>query len=112
MDGYGNLAFFLGVGATAFTVWVLGTAGGFLVALGVSPGFEEALRFILPGYFAGLLAAEMKGWTTPVICLLSLIAAVPGALVSSAWGWIITASVIASAGWGIEEWKSRASKSF
>jgi predicted branched-subunit amino acid permease len=112
MDGYGNLAFFLGVGATAFTVWVFGTAGGFLVALGVSPGFEEALRFILPGYFAGLLAAEMKGWTTPVICLLSLIAAVPGALVSSAWGWIITASVIASAGWGIEEWKSRASKSF
>jgi predicted branched-subunit amino acid permease len=111
-DGYGNLAFFLGVGASAFTIWVFGTASGFLLALGVPPGFEEALRFILPGYFAGLLVAEMKGWTTPVICLLSLIAAVPGALVSSAWGWITTATVIAVVSWGIEEWKLRASRSF
>jgi predicted branched-subunit amino acid permease len=109
-DGYGNLAFFLGVGATAFTVWVVGTASGFLVALGFPPGFEEALRFILPGYFAGLLVAEMKGLTTPVVCLLSLVAAVPGALVSSAWGWIITATVIAALGWCLEEWKLHASK--
>jgi predicted branched-subunit amino acid permease len=109
-DGYGNLAFFLGVGVTAFTVWVVGTASGFLVALGFPPGFEEALRFILPGYFAGLLVAEMKGLTTPVVCLLSLVAAVPGALVSSAWGWIITATVIAALGWCFEEWKLHASK--
>ncbi|HEX2229386.1 MAG TPA: AzlC family ABC transporter permease [Candidatus Binatia bacterium] len=112
VDGYANLAFFLGVGATAFTVWVLGTVSGFLVAFGVPPGFEEALRFILPGYFAGLLVAEMKGWTMPLICLFSLIAAVPGALASTAWGWIITATAIAAAGWIIDEWKSRASKLF
>jgi predicted branched-subunit amino acid permease len=111
IDGYGNLAFFLGVGATAFTVWVLGTASGFLVALGVPPGFEEALRFILPGYFAGLLIAEMKGRTTPVICGLSLIAAIPGALVSPAWGWILSATAIATLGWSLEEWKLHASKS-
>ena len=108
IDGYGNLAFFLGVGATAFTVWVIGTASGFLVALGVPPGFEEAFRFILPGYFAGLLVAEVKGWTMPVICALSLIASVPGALVSPAWGWIVAATVIATLGWGIEEWKRHA----
>ena len=112
VDGYANLAFFLGVGATAFTVWVLGTVSGFLVAFGVPPGFEEVLRFILPGYFAGLLVAEMKGWTMPLICLLSLIAAIPGALASTAWGWIITATAIATAGWIIDEWKSRASKSY
>ena len=110
VDGYANLAFFLGVGATAFTVWVLGTVSGFLVAFGVPPGFEEALRFILPGYFAGLLVAEMKGWTMPLICLLSLIAAVPGAAASTAWGWIITATDIAIVGWIIDEWKSPASK--
>jgi len=84
---------------------------GFLVALGVPRGFEEALRFILPGYFAGLLVAEMKGWATPVICLLSVIAAVPGALASAAWGWIISATVIASLSWGFEEWKLHGSKS-
>ena len=111
IDGYGNLAFFLGVGATAFTVWVVGTASGFLMALGVPPGFEEALRFILPGYFAGLLVAEMKGWNMPVICLLSLVAAVPGALASSAWGWIVAATVVATVGWGIEEWRLHASRS-
>jgi len=110
-DGSGNLAFFLGIGATAFAVWVAGSASGFLVALGVPRGFEEALRFILPGYFAGLLVAEMKGWATPVICLLSVIAAVPGALASAAWGWIISATVIASLSWGFEEWKLHGSKS-
>ena len=41
---------------------------GFTVALGFPPGFEEALKFILPGYFAGLLVVEMKGWMMPLIC--------------------------------------------
>ena len=31
-DGYGNLAFFLGVGLSSFLVWVTGTAGGFVAA--------------------------------------------------------------------------------
>src|SRR5919106_2130734 len=51
-DGHGNLAFFLGVGVTSFMVWVTGTAAGFAVALGLPPGLEEAIKFILPGYFA------------------------------------------------------------
>jgi predicted branched-subunit amino acid permease len=82
-DGNGNLAFFLGVGATSFTVWVGGTAAGFTAAFSFPPGIEEALKFILPGYFAGLLVAEMKGRTMPAICSLSLVAAIPGALVAA-----------------------------
>jgi len=111
-DGYGNLAFFLGVGATSFLVWVTGTAVGFGVALGFPPGFEEVLRFILPGYFAGLLVVEMKGWAMPLICLGSLTAAVAGAWISPGWGWLATAIFVATLGWGVEEWNSRASKLF
>ena len=105
-DSYGNLAFFLGVGVTSFVVWVTGTAGGFLAAFGFPPGFEEALKFILPGYFASLLVVEMKGWAMPLICLGSVIAALPGALVSPVWGWLVTALLVATLGWGLEEWKS------
>jgi len=109
-DGYGNLAFFLGVGVTSFVVWLAGTAGGFLAAFGFSADFEKALKFILPGYFAGLLVVEMKGWAMPLICLGSLIAALPGALVSPGWGWLVTAVLVATVGWGLEEWKLPASK--
>ena len=110
VDGYGNLAFFLGVGVTSFLVWVTGTAGGFVAAFGFPAGFEEALKFILPGYFAGLLVVEMKGWAMPLICLASLIAALPGALLSPGWGWLVTAILVATFGWGLEEWKLRASR--
>jgi len=110
-DGYGNLVFFLGVGVTSFTVWVIGTGAGFAVALGFPPGFEEALKFILPGYFAGLLVVEMKGWAMPLVCFASLIAALSGAVISPGWGWLVTAVVAASLIWGLEEWKFRASKS-
>ena len=109
-DGRGNLAFFLGVGVTSFLVWVTGTAGGFVAAFGFPPGFEEALKFILPGYFAGLLVVEMKGWAMPLICLGSLIAALPGAALSPGWGWLVTAIVVATVGWGLEAWKLRASR--
>ncbi len=109
--GYGNLAFFLGVGVTSFTVWVVGTGAGFGVALGFTSDYDEALRFILPGYFAGLLVVEMKGWAMPLICAGSLIAALPGALASPGWGWLIMAIVVATLVWGVEEWKLRASKS-
>ena len=109
-DGYGNLAFFLGVGVSSFLVWVSGTAGGFVAAFGFPPGFEEALKFILPGYFAGLLVVEMKGWAMPLVCFGSLVVAVPGALASPGWGWLVTAILVATLGWGLEEWKSRASK--
>jgi predicted branched-subunit amino acid permease len=110
-DGYGNLAFFLGVGASSFAVWVVGTTVGYGVALGFPAGFEEVLRFILPGYFAGLLVVEMRGWAMPLVCLLALIVAVPGALASPGWGWLLTAIVAALLIWRLEEWKTRASKS-
>jgi predicted branched-subunit amino acid permease len=109
--GYGNLAFFLGVGVTAFTVWVVGSVTGFIVALGFPAGFEEPLKFILPGYFAGLLVVEMKGWTMPLICAVSLIAALPGAATSPGWGWLATSFVVALVGWGLEEWNLHAAKS-
>ena len=38
-NGYGNLAFFLGVGTTAYSIWVIGTAVGFGVALGFPSRF-------------------------------------------------------------------------
>jgi predicted branched-subunit amino acid permease len=106
--GYGNLGFFVGVGATSFTVWVAGTTAGYGVALNVPPGFDEALKFILPGYFAGLLVAEMKGWTMPLICLASIVTAIPGALFNPGWGWLAMAAIIAILGWGSEKWLSRA----
>ena len=109
-DGYSNLAFFLGVGMTSFVVWVTGSAVGFGLALGFPADFDEALRFILPGYFAGLLVVEMKSWTMGLICLGSLMAALPGALASQEWGWLIMAIGVATLGWGIERWKLRAAK--
>jgi predicted branched-subunit amino acid permease len=108
-DGYGNLAFFLGVGASSFVVWVIGSAVGYAVALGFPAGFEEALKFILPGYFAGLLAVEMRGWAMPVVCLAALLSAVPGALASPGWGWLVTATLVAILVWGAEQWKYRES---
>ena len=111
MAGYGRLAFFLGVGATSFTVWAIGTAAGFAAARAVPPGFEEALKFILPGYFAGLLAVEIKSRTMALVCGLSLITAIPGALASHGWGWLVTAIGAAILVWGWEQWSLRVSKS-
>jgi predicted branched-subunit amino acid permease len=107
-DGYGNLGFFVGVGATSFLVWVGGTAAGYGVALGFPAGFEEALKFILPGYFAGLLVTDMKGRTMPLICLASIFTAIPGAMFNPGWGWLATAAMIAVLGWSLEKWLSRA----
>src|SRR5262245_38095752 len=107
-DGYGNLGFFVGVGATAFCVWVAGSAAGYRLSLVFPPGFEEALKFILPGYFAGLLVAEMKDATMPLICLASMAAAIPGAMLDPGWGWLVTAALIAVIGWCLEKWLCRA----
>jgi predicted branched-subunit amino acid permease len=109
IEGYKNVAFFLGVGATSFLIWVLGTGVGYGIALGFPPGFEEVLKFILPGYFTGLLVVEMKGRAMPLICGASLLAAIPGALVSPGWGWLATAVAVATLGWALEQWKTRAS---
>lgn len=109
-SGYRHLGFFLGVGATSFAVWVVGTGIGYGAALNFPSGFEEPLKFILPGYFAGLLAVETRGKAVALVCLASLFAAVPGALASPAWGWLATATTVAAIGWGAEEWNSRAAK--
>jgi predicted branched-subunit amino acid permease len=111
-DGEYNLHFFLGVAMTSFSVWVLGTSAGYGFAQGISGEFEEALKFILPGYFASLLVIEMRGWVMPLICLLSIIAAVPGSLADPAWGWIATAVGAAAFGWSLEQWTKRESGSF
>jgi predicted branched-subunit amino acid permease len=91
--------------------WVTGTVLGFSVALGFPPGFEEALKFILPGYFAGLLVVEMKGWMMPLVCAVSLIAAIPSASASPSWGWLVVSCIVAFVGWGSEEWNLRAARS-
>jgi predicted branched-subunit amino acid permease len=109
-DGECNLYFFLGVGMTSYLVWVMGTGAGYGVALGVPHDFDEALKFILPGYFAGLLIVETRGWTTRLICLVSLIVAVPAALTHAGWGWIIAATLIATAGWVLELWMQHGSR--
>jgi hypothetical protein len=41
------------------------------------------------------------------VCLLSFAVAVPAALWNTDWGWMITAILIATAGWRIEEWLRR-----
>lgn len=109
-DGEPNLHFFLGVGMTSFLVWVVGTGAGYAVALGVPAGFDEALKFILPGYFAGLLAVEIRDPTMRLMCLVSLAAAVPAALISTVWGWLTTAALIATLGWSWELWIRRGFK--
>ena len=106
--GERNLGFFLGVGVTSFTVWVAGTAVGYWAALHVPPGFEEGMKFILPGYFACLLASEVKGRMAALVCVASLILAVPGALWNPDWGWMVTALLVATTVWGMEEWTRRA----
>ena len=67
-------------------------------------GFEEGLKFILPGYFAGLLVVDMNGRVMPLICLASLIATIPATLLSPDWGWIAMAIVVAMVGWSVEQW--------
>jgi predicted branched-subunit amino acid permease len=111
-DGDRDLDVFLGVGTTAFVVWVAGSGVGYGVALTVPAGFEEVLKFILPGYFAGLLVVDMRGWATPFICLASLVAALAAPLLNADWGWIATALGVTVLGWSLESWICADSASF
>ena len=106
--GRGNFDYFLGVAVTSFSVWVIGAGVGYWAALHVPPGYEEALKFMLPGYFACILTAELKGRVAILICLLSFLAAIPGALASPGWGWLMTALAIGTLGWVMEPWIRRA----
>ena len=55
--------------------------------------------------------AYLKNLAMPLICVGSLIAALPGAVASQEWGWLVMALVVATLGWGIEQWKLPAAKS-
>lgn len=106
--GRENFRYFLGLAITSFSVWVLGAGVGYWAALHVPSGYEEALKFMLPGYFACIITAELKGRVAILICLTAFLAATPGALLSPDWGWLITALMIGTAGWQIERWIQRA----
>lgn len=106
-----NLRYFLGVALTSFSVWVSGSAFGYLAALRVPAGFEEILKFILPGYFACLLAVEVRGRTARAVVLLSVFAAGLGMLWDAVWGWLILVIIVGSAAWGVEAWIRRDSPS-
>ncbi len=100
-----NLRYFLGVALFSFTVWVIGSGLGYGVALSVPAGFEEGLRFMLPGYFACMLVTEVKGRIMWLIIIASFFAAVPGSLLSPDWGWLWTTLIVVTIGWGMEQWR-------
>jgi len=100
-----NLSFFLGIGMTAFCVWVAGTAVGYWAALSIPTGFEEVFKFILPAYFACILVIDLRGRMPAAVCILSFLVAVPAALWNVDWGWMIAAITVATIGWRIEEWR-------
>ena len=108
--GRSNFHYFLGLATTSFSVWVVGTGVGYWAALHVPAGFEEGLKFMLPGYFASILTAELKGKSALLIVMASFLAAVPGALRNTDWGWLVTALAIGTLGWGMEEWIQRGSR--
>lgn len=105
--GRENFHFFLGLAVTSFSVWVVGTGVGYWAALHVPPGFEEGLKFMLPGYFACLLTMELRGKAALLIGVASFVAATPGALLNPNWGWLVTALAIGTLGWGMEQWIQR-----
>lgn len=103
-SGDDNHRYFLGVGLTNFSVWVLGSGIGYWVALRVPQELDEGLKFIVPGYFACMLATEAYQRIALLICAASFFAALPAALLNPHWGWLVTAFIIATVGWGLEEW--------
>jgi predicted branched-subunit amino acid permease len=107
-NGRANIDFFLGVGVTSFAIWVAGSAAGFEIAHALPQSFDEGLRFILPGYFAGLITMDLRSRTMAAICLSSLILTVPAIMWSPDWGWIVITVAIATAGWSFETWTRRA----
>jgi len=102
-----NLDFFLGIGTTACCVWVAGTALGYWAALKMPRGYEEGLKFILPAYFASVIALDLRDSTAVVVCVVALLAALPAALWNADWGWMLAAIAVATIGWRIDEWRRR-----
>ncbi|HEY3303104.1 MAG TPA: AzlC family ABC transporter permease [Candidatus Binatia bacterium] len=100
-----HLSFFLGIGMTAWCVWVAGTAAGYWAALSIPAGFEEVFKFILPAYFACILVVDLREPIAAAVCIVAFLAAVPAALWNLDWGWMIAAIVVATIAWRIEEWR-------
>ncbi|HWP33994.1 MAG TPA: AzlC family ABC transporter permease, partial [Thermodesulfobacteriota bacterium] len=98
-----RLRYFVGAGGSSFLVWVAGSGVGYGTALAVPAGFEEGLRFLLPGYFAAMLAVELRG-AARLVGLGSFLLAFPAVSASPGWGWLAGAVVAATAGFGIERW--------
>jgi hypothetical protein len=48
-----------------------------------------------------LLVVEMRKRAVALVCLASLLAAVPGALMSPRWGWLVSAILVATIGWAL-----------
>lgn len=107
--GEANFRFFLGVALTNFTVWVTGSAIGYWAAFGIPAAFDEALKFVLPGYFACLLAVEIRERIGQWVGVASFLVAMFGMTINPDWGWLVTALVVASAGWMVGQWTQRAS---
>ena len=103
------LDYYFGISITCFLVWVTGTAFGYWAALAVSPAFNEGLRFVLPGYFACILALEIREWFLRLVCLITLVVAVPTAVLSPEWGWVVVSFFVATCIWSVEQWMERAS---
>lgn len=108
-SGEANFRFFLGVGLANFTVWVAGSAAGYWAALGIPAAFDEALKFVLPGYFACLLAVEIRERAAQWVGAVSFFTAMLGMAINPDWGWLFTAAVTTTAGWMVEKWIRRAS---
>jgi predicted branched-subunit amino acid permease len=100
-----HLDFFLGIGTTACAVWIAGTALGYWAALKMPSGYEEGLKFILPAYFASVIAVDLRESIAVVVCAVAFVAAVPAALWNADWGWMVAAIVVATIGWRVEEWR-------
>jgi predicted branched-subunit amino acid permease len=100
-----NLDFFLGIGTTAWAVWVAGTALGYWAALRMPSGYEEGLKFILPAYFASVIAMDLRESSAVIVSIVAFLAAVPAALWNADWGWMLAAIAIATIGWRIDEWR-------
>lgn len=101
------LDYYFGIAITCFLVWVTGTAFGYWAALAVPPALNEGLRFVLPGYFACIFALEIREWFLRLVCLISLLVAVPTAVLSPEWGWLVASFAVATCIWSVERWMKR-----
>lgn len=102
-----NFHYFLGMGIITAVIWVAGTVFGYMTALRIPAGFDEVMRFILPGYFACLLAVDLKTPAARLVGTVGFIMAALGMTLNADWGWVISALLVSTAGWSFERWTQR-----